>query len=145
MSGQGAFVIRSFERADTEAVVALWRACGLVRPWNDPYKDIERKLGVQPELFLVGCIDGAVVASTMVGFDGHRGWVYYLAVAPSRQRLRLGQAVMARAEQLLLERGCPKLTLMVRSENSTVIAFYRRLGFEEDKVTVLGKRLIPDR
>ena len=151
MTGESAFVIRAFSPADAEAVVALWRACGLVRAWNDPYKDIARKLSEQPELFLVACSgsdgsagSGDLVASAMVGFDGHRGWVYYLAVAPVMQRRSLGRALMARAEQLLIERGCPKLMLMVRSSNAAVIDFYRDLGYGEEQVTVMGKRLIPD-
>jgi ribosomal protein S18 acetylase RimI-like enzyme len=147
VTGEGAFAIRAFSPADAEAVIALWRECGLVRAWNDPYKDIARKLSEQPELFLVGCAvseQGVVVASAMVGFDGHRGWVYYLAVAPGLQRQSLGRALMARAEQLLIERGCPKLMLMVRSSNAAVVDFYRELGYGEENVTVMGKRLIAD-
>ena len=147
MSGESAFAIRAFLPADSEAVVGLWQECGLVRAWNDPYKDIARKLSEQPELFLVACAgseEGVVVASAMVGFDGHRGWVYYLAVAPGMQRQALGRAMMARAEQLLIERGCPKLMLMVRSSNAAVIDFYRELGYGEETVVVMGKRLIPD-
>jgi ribosomal protein S18 acetylase RimI-like enzyme len=136
--------IRSFRREDTGAVVALWQACGLTRPWNDPHKDIERKLTEQPEMFLVGESGGKVVASAMVGYDGHRGWVYYLAVAPGHQRLRLGRALMERAEQLLIERGCPKINLLVRSTNSGVLAFYAKLGYAQDDAVPLGKRLIPD-
>lgn len=143
-----AFAIRVFAPADADAVVALWRECGLTRAWNDPYKDIARKATAQPEMFLVACAGteahASVVGSAMVGFDGHRGWVYYLAVAPGVQRRALGRALMARAEQLLTERGCPKLTLMVRRENATVLAFYRDLGYAEDDVAVLGKRLISD-
>jgi ribosomal protein S18 acetylase RimI-like enzyme len=138
------FRIRPFQAQDEAAVVALWRACGLVRPWNDPHKDIARKRTEQPELFLVGLHGDEVVASAMVGFDGHRGWVYYLAVAPDHQRLRLGQALMARAEQLLVERGCPKINLLVRSSNAGVIAFYKKLGYAPDDALALGKRLIPD-
>ena len=136
--------IRAFDRADTEAVVELWRAAGLVVPWNDPYRDIERKLAVQPELFLVGEAAGAVIATAMVGYDGHRGWVNYLAVDGSRRGERLGARLMAEAERLLTERGCPKLNLQVRSTNAGVIEFYRRLGYQVDEVASLGKRLIPD-
>lgn len=136
--------IRPFRREDTEAVVALWQACQLTRPWNDPYKDIERKLGQQPELFLVGERGGEVLGSAMVGFDGHRGWVYYLAVAPGHQRLRLGRSLMERAEQLLFERGCPKVNLLVRSTNAGVLSFYEKLGYARDDAVPLGKRLIPD-
>jgi ribosomal protein S18 acetylase RimI-like enzyme len=136
--------IRSFVPADTEAVVALWRESGLVVPWNDPYLDIERKLAVQPELFLVAEADGSPVGTAMVGFDGHRGWVNYLAVAPERRGGGLGARLMAEAERLLAERGCPKLNLQVRSSNVAVIEFYRRLGYQVDEATSLGKRLIAD-
>lgn len=136
--------IRAFDRADTEAVVELWCAAGLVVPWNDPYRDIERKLAVQPELFLVGESGDGVIATAMVGYDGHRGWVNYLAVEESRRGERLGARLMAEAERLLTELGCPKLNLQVRSTNAGVIEFYRRLGYEVDEVASLGKRLIPD-
>ncbi|MFB9309390.1 ribosomal protein S18 acetylase RimI-like enzyme [Agromyces hippuratus] len=136
--------IRPFDVADTEPVVALWHSAGLVVPWNDPYRDIERKLAVQPELFLVGEFNGTVVATAMVGYDGHRGWVNYLAVDLDRRGERLGALLMAEAERLLAERGCPKLNLQVRSTNAGVIAFYRGLGYQVDDVTSLGKRLIPD-
>lgn len=142
-------VIRAFRRDDTEPVVALWRAAGLVAPWNDPYRDIERKLSVQPELFLVveeegGGTGAAVIGTAMVGFDGHRGWVNYLAVDESRRGAGLGAAIMAEAERLLIERGCPKLNLQVRSTNTGVIEWYRSLGYEPDHAVSLGKRLIPD-
>jgi ribosomal protein S18 acetylase RimI-like enzyme len=141
--------IRAFRPGDTEAVVALWRDCGLVRRWNDPYRDIDRKMTTQPELFLVGTVadggaDGPVVASAMAGYDGHRGWLYYLAVAPAHRRLDHGRALIAQVEGLLLARGCPKLSLQVRSGNAAVIDFYRRLGYGQDEVVSLGKRLIPD-
>lgn len=136
--------IRPFAVTDTDEVVALWEECGLVRPWNDPRKDIERKLRVQPELFLVAQDGTEVVGSVMAGFDGHRGWIYYLAVAASHQRLSLGRALMQQAEKLLVEVGCPKVNLMVRSTNEAVIGFYRRLGYEQDDVVSMGKRLIAD-
>lgn len=137
-------LIRPFALSDLSAVVALWADAGLTRPWNDPIKDIERKLTTQPELFLVGEHDGAVIATVMIGYDGHRGWVHYLAVAESRRGERLGQALMAEAERLLTERGCPKINLMVRSGNERVIGFYESIGYGTDEVAVLSKRLIPD-
>ena len=150
-TGDSRAIIRPFRREDTEAVVALWRRAGLVVPWNDPYRDIERKLTVQPELFLVvedGSPDraasGSVVGAAMVGYDGHRGWVNYLAVDESRRGEGIGAAIMAEAERLLVERGCPKLNLQVRSTNQDVIAWYRSLGYEPDHAVGLGKRLIPD-
>lgn len=140
--------IRSFARSDTEAVVALWRAAGLVVPWNDPYRDIERKLAVQPELFLVAeSAEGderPVIGTAMIGYDGHRGWVNYLAVAPADRGGGLGARLMAEAERLLIERGCPKLNLQVRSTNTGVIEWYRSLGYELDGAVSMGKRLIPD-
>ena len=136
--------IRAFREEETEAVVALWEACGLTRPWNDPRKDIERKLSVQPELFLVATSGKTITGTAMVGYDGHRGWVYYLAVHPSHQRAGIGRALMQRAEQLLVELGCPKINLQVRAGNESVIAFYEALGYGNDETVSLGKRLIPD-
>ena len=136
--------IRSYQSQDETAVVALWQACGLTRPWNDPHRDIARKLTEQPELFLIGTIEGEVMASAMVGYDGHRGWVYYLAVAQKHRSAGHGQALMREAERLLIERGCPKINLLVRSSNAAVIEFYRALGYAQDEAVSLGKRLIPD-
>jgi ribosomal protein S18 acetylase RimI-like enzyme len=136
--------IRAFAEADKECVVALWSRCGLLRPWNDPAKDISRKLQVQPEMFVVGEISGRIVAAMMVGYDGHRGWVNYLAVEPTLQRQGVGRQMMAEAERMLTERGCPKLNLQVRRGNSAVLDFYGQLGYTEDDVVSLGKRLISD-
>ena len=136
--------IRPYEAADEAAVIALWQACKLTRPWNDPKKDIARKLTTQPELFLVGTLDGELIATAMAGYDGHRGSVYYLAVSPKHWRKAHGKALMQEVERLLLERGCPKLNLLVRSSNAEVIAFYRKLGYAVDETSCLGKRLIPD-
>ncbi|MFA6312822.1 MAG: GNAT family acetyltransferase [Sterolibacterium sp.] len=137
-------LIRAFRPADEAAVVALWQECGLTRPWNDPRADIARKLTEQPELFLVGTVGAELVGTAMVGFDGHRGWVYYLAVAPAHRRQSCGRALMSEAERLLTERGCPKLNLLVRSSNDEVVAFYRQLGYQQDDVVSLGRRLIHD-
>ena len=137
--------IRAFQPGDEGAVVQLWHECGLTRPWNDPHADIARKLSEQPELFLVGEVESQVIATAMVGFDGHRGWVYYLAVAPAHRKQSNGKALMREAERLLVERGCPKLNLLVRSSNAEVIEFYRKLGYSQDDVVALGKRLILDR
>lgn len=136
--------IRPYLEADEAAVVALWQACGLTRPWNDPHKDIARKLTVQRELFLVGELDGRIVASVMAGYEGHRGWVNYLAVAPELQGRGHGAALMQRVEQEFRARGCPKISLLVRASNSAVLAFYRRLGYAVDEAVPLGKRLIAD-
>lgn len=136
--------IRRYRSPDEPALIALWHACGLVRSWNDPEKDIQRKLTVQPELFLVGTIGEMLVASVMAGFDGHRGWVNYLAVAPEHRKSGLGRALMEKVEQELKAIGCPKLNLQVRTSNHEVLAFYRRLGYLQDEAVSLGKRLIPD-
>ena len=136
--------IRPFQPADQEPVVALWARCGLLRPWNDPRKDIARKLRVQPELFLVAEVDGTVVGAVMAGYEGHRGSINYLAVDPAARRRGVGRALMAEAERLLQERGAPKINLQVRRENRDVIAFYERIGFSEDPSVGLGKRLERD-
>lgn len=136
--------IRAFQPADESAVIALWEVCGLTRPWNDPRKDITRKLTAQPELFLVGIEGDQLIATAMVGFDGHRGWVYYLAVDPAFQRLSYGKQLMHEAEQLLIARGCPKINLLVRSSNQQVLRFYAELGYTPDDVVSLGRRLIAD-
>jgi ribosomal protein S18 acetylase RimI-like enzyme len=136
--------IRPFEDADEEAVIALWERCGLLRPWNDPHKDIARKRLLQRELFLVGFEGGAIVGTVMAGYDGHRGWINYLAVEPARRRKGFGRALVERAERRLSELGCPKVNLQVRRENREAMAFYERIGFREDAVASFGKRLKRD-
>jgi ribosomal protein S18 acetylase RimI-like enzyme len=139
-----AAVIRPYLASDAPAVVRLWSDCGLVRSWNDPRKDIRRKLSVQPELFLVGVLDGRIIATVMAGYDGHRGWVNYLAVAEKHRRRGLGRMLMRRVETDLEAMGCPKLNVQIRSSNAAVIAFYEKLGYARDQTVCLGKRLIPD-
>ena len=136
--------IRRYQPEDQEAVVTLWEQCALTRSWNDPRKDIARKLTVQSEMFLVGELDGKLVASVMVGYDGHRGWVNYLAVSPACRGRGFGRALMDRAEELLLAMGCPKLNLQVRTTNTAVLAFYKSIGYAVDETVSMGKRLIPD-
>jgi len=136
--------IRPFLDADEDAVIALWERCGLTRPWNDPRKDVARKLAVQREWFLVGEEDGRVVASAMVGYDGHRGWINYLAVDPQARGGGRGRALMAEAERLLRAAGCPKLNLQVRATNAAAVEFYRRLGYVQDEVLSFGRRLVAD-
>lgn len=136
--------IRPFALADTQAVIDLWTLCDLIRPWNNPHKDIQRKLSTQADLFLVACHQETVIGSAMVGYDGHRGWVYYLAVHPKQQRQGVGQALMQKAEELLTARACPKIQLLVRKSNSAVVEFYEELGYEASDALVLGKRLIED-
>jgi ribosomal protein S18 acetylase RimI-like enzyme len=136
--------IRTFEEADADAVVALWAACGLVRPWNDPRKDIARKLSVQPELFLVGAAGGRIVATVMAGYEGHRGWINYLAVDPASRRQGFARLIMAAAEDRLRRLGCAKINRQIRRDNPDAIAFYQRLGFAEDAAISMGKRLERD-
>lgn len=136
--------IRAYLESDEEAVIALWQECGLVVAHNDPGRDIARKLEVGRELFLVGVEAGEVVASVMGGYDGHRGWVNYLAVSPRHQRKSYGTVLMRAIEKMLLARGCPKLNLQIRRTNETIIDFYNSIGYGEDAVVSMGKRLIPD-
>jgi ribosomal protein S18 acetylase RimI-like enzyme len=133
--------LRAFRPSDELAVIALWRECGLVVPQNDPHKDIARKMQVSPELFIVAEADGAIIGSCMAGYEGHRGWINYLAVHPTQQRRGYATALMREAERLLRSAGCPKINLQVRSSNSAVIAFYESFGFAADSVVSLGKRL----
>ena len=137
--------IRSFHKTDIESVIELWKECGLVVPWNNPRLDIERKLKYQPELFLVGIIDNKIIATAMVGYDGHRGWVYYLAIRPNYQKSGFGKLMMDEAEGILTKMGCPKINIMVRDTNLDVINFYKSIGYEAQGVATLGKRLIPDK
>ncbi|MEZ0277479.1 MAG: GNAT family acetyltransferase [Roseimicrobium sp.] len=138
-------IIRPYRIEDEAAVIALWVKCELVRPWNDPQKDIQRKLQVQPELFLVGEDEhGHIIASVMAGYEGHRGWLNYLAVDPGHQRCGHGRSIMVEAERLLRERGCPKINLQVRASNAAAAAFYNALGYSLDEVISLGKRLAND-
>jgi ribosomal protein S18 acetylase RimI-like enzyme len=136
--------IRAYRYEDEAAVAQLWRDCNLVVPHNDPRKDIRRKLAFQPDLFLVGVDGNRVVASIMAGYEGHRGWLNYLAVAPDRQRAGLGRQMVAEAEHGLRGLGCPKINLQVRKSNPAAVDFYRRIGFLEDDVVSMGKRLEKD-
>jgi len=136
--------IRPFAIADTEDVISLWQATGLTRPWNNPHQDINRKLSVQPELFLVAVADGAIVGSVMAGYDGHRGWLYYLASDPARRGEGIGRRLVEAAEDRLLDMGCPKVQLMVRPDNNTARGFYGALGYETFETWTTGKRLIAD-
>jgi ribosomal protein S18 acetylase RimI-like enzyme len=136
--------IREFADADEERVVALWERCGLLRPWNDPRKDIARKKRVQRELFLVAEQGGEIVGAVMGGYDGHRGWVYYLAVDESLRRGGLGRRLMDEVETRLRGLGCPKLNLQVRNDNPGALGFYEKIGFRRDETVSLGKRLESD-
>jgi ribosomal protein S18 acetylase RimI-like enzyme len=140
--------IRPFQDADESAVIALWHACALTRPQNDPARDIARKRTVQPELFLVAEVDGdggpQVIGSAMFGYDGHRGWVNFLAVDPQWQRRGVARQLMNEGQLRLTALGCPKLNLHVRAGNEQALGFYRQLGYGTDDVVSMGKRLIAD-
>ena len=138
-------IVRTFKESDEARVLELWMFAGLIRPWNDPKKDIARKLKVQRELFLVAELEGVVVGVVMAGYDGHRGWVNYLAVDIGQRRRGIGSALMRDAERRLRLLGCPKINLQIRSENRDVQAFYAALGFKNDEVVSLGKRLEDDK
>ena len=136
--------IREFERSDQEAVIDLWKECDLVVPWNDPVKDIQRKLEVDPDLFLVGELSGLIIATVMGGYDGHRGWINYLAVSPVYQRKGYGRKLMDFIETRIKQKGCPKINLQVRESNTNIISFYKSIGYGDDNVIGLGKRLEHD-
>ena len=138
------FCIGTYETEDEAAMIELWQACGLVVPWNNPHTDIARKTADSPELFFSGKIDGRLVASCMAGYDGHRGWIYFLAVHPEYQKRGYAAKLIEHSEDRLKALGCPKLELMVRKSNQGVIDFYRATGFDLDPVVVLSKRLQSD-
>lgn len=133
--------IRPYQDADENEVIQLWKACGLTVPHNDPIKDIKRKSTVQPELFLVGVRQGRIIACVMAGYEGHRGWLNYLAVSPDLRQRGFARQLVSEAENRLRSIGCPKINLQVRTTNTDAIAFYRKIGFVEDNVISLGKRL----
>ena len=135
--------VRSYAPADFEKVIALWEACELTRPWNDPASDIEFCVGSENSILLVGVAGGEskIVATAMVGHDGHRGWVYYVAVAPKHQEKGAGREIMAHAEGWLAQRGVPKAMLMIRETNKKVIGFYERLGYAVEERVVMARWL----
>lgn len=136
--------IREFIEKDTKAVIALWVRCRLVVPSNNPQKDIERKLKVDRDLFLVGTLENKIVATVMGGYDGHRGWINYLAVDPDYRNNGYGRLIMKEVEQRIRTKGCSKINLQVRTTNKAVIEFYQSLGYSDDHVVGLGKRLEED-
>jgi ribosomal protein S18 acetylase RimI-like enzyme len=137
-------IIKQYKPEYESAVIALWQRCNLIRPQNDPKKDIERKLKVNPELFLVGLIDGKVVATVMYGYDGHRAWVNYLGVDPAQQKKGLGRQMMDAVEKKVRPLGCPKINLQVRKDNLDALKFYNKIGYKTDEVFSMGKRLVED-
>lgn len=146
MIGAASLSIRVFDAGDTDAVIALWLEAfpeykDATRPQRNPYLSIANKLATQPELFFVAVKDGAIVGTVMAGYDGHRGWLYSLAVEAAARRLGIGTLLVRHAEAALTARGCPKVNLQVLSAKADVQAFYESLGYVADAVISLGKRL----
>jgi ribosomal protein S18 acetylase RimI-like enzyme len=141
MSTTPALAIAPIEDADIAAVIALWQRCGLTRPWNDPAADIATARRGDNATILIGRAEGAIVASALVGHDGHRGWVYYVAVDPDHQKKDFGRAIMAAAEDWLRAKGQTKIMLMVRPDNREVRAFYDSLGYATQERAVYAKWL----
>jgi ribosomal protein S18 acetylase RimI-like enzyme len=138
------FAIRQFVPNDTKRVIFIWEQCDLVRNWNNPNFDIQRKLNFQKELFFVGLLNDEIIATAMFGYDGHRGWLNYFAVLPNFQKRGFGKKLMTFGEMALIEKGCPKLNLQIRNDNTKAINFYQKVGYREDAAVSFGKRLIED-
>ena len=137
-------LIRPFKEGDEEELVSLWNMCKLTVPWNDPYKDITRKIKVQAELLLVGQLEEKLIASVMAGYDGHRGWINYFAVHPDFQSRGYGKQLMENVETKLRELDCPKINLQIRGGNDKVCSYFQKLGYVEEKRINMGKRLEDD-
>jgi ribosomal protein S18 acetylase RimI-like enzyme len=138
------FAIRQFVPNDTNRVIFIWEQCDLVRSWNNPNFDIQRKLNFQKELFFVGLLNDEIIATAMFGYDGHRGWLNYFAVLPNFQKRGFGKQLMTFGEMALIEKGCLKLNLQIRNDNTKAINFYQKVGYKEDAAVSFGKRLIED-
>jgi ribosomal protein S18 acetylase RimI-like enzyme len=136
--------LRSYQPGDRQALVSLWALCSLTRSWNNPLRDIDRKLAVDPDNLLLLEDGNRLIGSVMVGYEGHRGWVNYLAVHPDRQRRGLGRLLMSEAEKRLGLLGCPKVNLQVRASNQAAVDFYRRIGYTVDDVVSMSRRLEDD-
>ncbi|HMM89435.1 GNAT family acetyltransferase [Bradyrhizobium sp.] len=134
-----ALAVSDIADADIAAVIALWQACGLTRPWNDPSADIALARREPHSTVLIGRDDDAIVATAMVGHDGHRGWVYYVAADPALRGKGFGRAIMNAAEDWLRATGIAKLQLLVRRENAGVAAFYQSIGYEEAQTIMFAK------
>jgi ribosomal protein S18 acetylase RimI-like enzyme len=136
--------IREYIETDEQQVIDLWMKCRLIVSSNNPMRDIQRKLRVGRDLFLVGILDNKIIATVMGGYEGHRGWINYLAVDPGYQGNGYGRLIMEAVEQRIRSKGCPKINLQVRATNKAVIRFYQSLGYTNDHVIGLGKRLEED-
>jgi ribosomal protein S18 acetylase RimI-like enzyme len=135
---------RKFKKTDTDAVIYLWETCKLVVDWNDPLKDIKRKLSIKDNLFIIGEINKKIIATAMAGYDGHRGYIYYLAVHPELQKKGIGSSILSIVEKKLYKLGCPKINLFVRNTNIKVKEFYKTNNYKIQASQVYGKRLIDD-
>ena len=141
MASFAGMLIEPLPPQEIDAAVELWQAAGLTRPWNDPLDDLRRALAAGDATVLAGIGDDGLIATAMVGHDGHRGWVYYLAVREDARRCGHGAAMMRACETWLARRGVPKLNVMVRGDNAATRAFYGALGYGADDVVVLSRRL----
>jgi len=139
-----ALLIRPYGKQDEREVIDLWLKCNLVVPANNPREDIARKLKINPEYFLVAVLNKKVVATCMAGYEGHRGWINYLAVSPEHRRRGIARKIVQHTENMLKSAGCPKINIQIRRSNQDVINFYERIGFSDDQVMGMGKRLEPD-
>jgi len=133
--------IGQLREAEIEAAVALWEEGGLLRPWNDPRADIRLALAGPSSTVLAARAEARLAATVMVGWDGHRGWIYYLAVARDLRRRGIGGLMVKAAEAWLAARGAPKLNLMVRAENGAVVGFYESLGYRRSEMILLQRAL----
>ena len=134
-------IIRKYEQKDEFEVIRLWELCNLIVPQNNPKLDIDSKVNFQPDLFFVGLFQKKLIATIMVGYEGHRGWINYLLVHPDYQRRGFGTQLMDYASIKLSNMGCQKINVQVRKLNRSVIQFYKNLGFKDDKVVSYGKRI----
>ncbi len=137
-------IFRKFEKKDTDAIIDLWSVCNLIVPWNNPKKDINRKLSIKDDLFIIGEVNTKIIASAMAGYDGHRGYIYYLAVLPEYQKKGIGTSLLSLVEKKLYKFGCPKINLFVRNTNIKVKTFYKMNKYEMQDSEIYGKRLITD-
>lgn len=135
------FEIVKYNQDYQKALVELWKECNLIVPQNDPIEDIQKKLEFQPELFFIGLLDERLIGSVMAGYEGHRGWLNYLAVLPDYQKKGYGRKLVEKAIMELEKLGCLKLNVQIRESNISAVQFYERLGFRDDHVVSLGLRL----
>jgi ribosomal protein S18 acetylase RimI-like enzyme len=136
--------IRKYRLEDEKEIISLWIRCDLVKPWNNPQKDIERKLKIDPDLFLVGIVENKIIAAVMGGYEGHRGWINYLAVDPSYQRKGYATKIVKVIEKKIEDKGAPKINLQIRTSNISVIEFYKSMNYRIDDVISMGIRLVED-